>query len=129
MPHITNCSNKARRLVGLLFRRFHQYSSSSTLLKLYCSFIRPHLEHLESKDGLLLYSDLLFEARLPSLQSRRVHASLCHLFKMVRGLTEYPNAPLQNHVYMHNTCSSNRSTINVPVKISLVPKFLFSEHY
>ena len=44
-PHITECCNKTRRLIGLLYRRFHQHLSSSTLIKLYCSFIRPHLEY------------------------------------------------------------------------------------
>ena len=44
-PHITVCCNKTRRLIGLLYRRFHQHSSSSTLIKLYCSFICPHLEY------------------------------------------------------------------------------------
>ena len=43
--HISNCCNKTRRLIGLLYRCFYQHASSSALLKLYCSFIRPHLEY------------------------------------------------------------------------------------
>ena len=43
--HISNCCNKTRRLVGLLYRRFQQNSCPTTLLRLYCSFIRPHLEY------------------------------------------------------------------------------------
>ena len=42
--HINLVVNRVRRLVGLLYRRFYEHSSSQTLLKLYCSFIRPHLE-------------------------------------------------------------------------------------
>ena len=44
-PHISNCCNKTRRLVGLLYRRFQRNSCPTTLLRLYCSFIRPHLEY------------------------------------------------------------------------------------
>ena len=44
-PHIINCCNKTRRLIGLLYRQFYENATSPTLLKLYCSFIRPHLEY------------------------------------------------------------------------------------
>ena len=45
-PHNSVHCNKTRKLTGLLYRRFYQHASSSTLLKLqYCSFIRPHLEY------------------------------------------------------------------------------------
>ena len=43
--HISNCCNETRKLIGLLYTRFHHHASSTTLLKLYCSFIRPHLEY------------------------------------------------------------------------------------
>ena len=107
-PHITVCCNKTRRLIGLLYRRFHQHSSSSTLIKLYCSFIRPHLEYasvvwnpgvkgetdaLENVQKFALrvctnlwdssYDELLVKTRLPSLKDRRTRASLCHLFKII----------------------------------------------
>ena len=45
-PHISHICNKARRLIGLLYRHFYKHSSSHTLLKLYLSYIRPHLEYL-----------------------------------------------------------------------------------
>ena len=32
-PHITNCCNKTRRLIELLYRRFYQYSNSSSTLR------------------------------------------------------------------------------------------------
>ena len=44
-PHITNLCTKARQLVGLLYRRFYKHANTSTLLQLYKSFIRPHLEY------------------------------------------------------------------------------------
>ena len=43
LPHISNCCNKTRRLIDLLYRQFQQHASSPTLLRLYISFIRPHL--------------------------------------------------------------------------------------
>ena len=44
-PHITAICAKARRLVGLLYRRFYKWSDPSTLLKLYIAYIRQHLEY------------------------------------------------------------------------------------
>ena len=43
--HITSVCNKARRLLGLLYRRFYQQSEPETLLKLYMSLVRPYLEY------------------------------------------------------------------------------------
>ena len=137
--HISNCCNKTRKLTGLLYRRFHQHASSPTLLKLYCSFIRPHLEYasivwnpglkgnideLEDvqkfalrvcfKSWELSYSELLTNARLPSLEQRRLLASLCHLFKILQGFTDFDNAPLQSRVNLYNTRSSNKPILSVP---------------
>ena len=43
--HITNVCNKTRKIIEIFYRRFYRHSSSSTLLKLYLSHIRPHLEY------------------------------------------------------------------------------------
>ena len=43
--HITQICNKTRRLIGLFYRSFYKHSSSNTMLKLYSSYIRPHLEY------------------------------------------------------------------------------------
>ena len=99
--HITNVCNKTRRLIGILYRRFYKHSSPDTLLRLYTSFIRPHLEYATAawdpflkKDISLLedvqkfalrvctkswdtnYSDLLVKTHLPSLQARRQQTKL-----------------------------------------------------
>ena len=37
---------KARKLVGMLYRQFYQDADTSTLLQLYVSNIRPHLEYM-----------------------------------------------------------------------------------
>ena len=44
-PHITAICKKTRKLIGLLYRNLYQHSSSNTLLKLYLTKIRPHLEY------------------------------------------------------------------------------------
>ena len=36
---------KVRKLTGLLYRRFYRYSSTSTLTKLYVTYIRPLFEY------------------------------------------------------------------------------------
>ena len=41
--HVRNINAKPRKLVNLLYRRFH-FCSTPTLVTLYTSFIRPHLE-------------------------------------------------------------------------------------
>ena len=132
--HISNCCNKTRRLVGLLYRRFQQHSSPTTLLRLYCSFIRPHLEYasivwnpyqkgdiakLEDVQKFSLrvcfkswdksYDELLLNSRLQSLQKRRVVASLCHLFKIIKGITEFNDPPLQFQGSSYSTRLSTKS--------------------
>ena len=100
---ISQTCNKTRKLIGLLYRCFYQNSNPSTLLKLYLSFIRPHLEyssgvwspHLKGevekvqkyalkvcmKSWDASYADLLSMTSLPSMQCRHLQASLCHLLQ------------------------------------------------
>ena len=107
--HIANCCNTTRRLIGLLYRQFYQHTSLPCLLRLYKSFIRPHLEYasvvwnpyyrgeiaaLESVQKFALRVCLkswdtnceLLAANIPSLQHRCIQQSLCHLFKIINGL-------------------------------------------
>ena len=118
--HITKVCTKTRRLIGVLYRNFYKHSTPSSMLKLYNSFIRPHLEQATAvwdpflkkdiemlegvqKFGLKVctkswdcnYDELLEQAKLPTLQSRRQQAKLCQLFKIVNGTTLYPEAPIQ----------------------------------
>ena len=43
--HINEITNEARRIVGLLYRQFYTWTSTSALLKLYTSLVRLHLEY------------------------------------------------------------------------------------
>jgi hypothetical protein len=44
--HIVKICNKTRRLIGILYQSFYKHSTPTTMLKLYSSFIRPHVEHV-----------------------------------------------------------------------------------
>ena len=119
--HINEISSKARKLIGLLYRQFSTYSAPETLLQLYISLVRPHLEYasqiwsphlikhvnqLEQVQKFALkvcfrqwsrlssYSDLLQLSNLPQLTERRKFLNLCYLFKLVNKAIDFPNCPL-----------------------------------
>ena len=69
--HISNVHSKARKLIGILFRKFYKNAQSSTLLQLYKSFIRPHMEYCSpvwdphlTKDTMLLENAQKFSLRV-----------------------------------------------------------------
>ena len=103
----------------MLYRRFYEHASSQTLLKLYCSFIRPHLEYASIvwspyllkdkaaiervqhfalriclKDWTLAYDDAMESTHLPSLEARRDHAGLCFLYNIVHQNIDFESAPV-----------------------------------
>ena len=43
--HVQLVSQRARRLVGLLYRQFYQYADTNTMKHLYLLLIHPHLEY------------------------------------------------------------------------------------
>ena len=44
--HIEHVCAKARKLVGMLYRQFYSWADSKTLLLIYRTCIRPHLEYI-----------------------------------------------------------------------------------
>ena len=60
------------------------------------------------------YDDLLVKSRLLPLESRRLQFSLCHLFKILRGLTDFEDAPLQMKVNSYNTRPSSKPMPSLP---------------
>jgi len=42
---VESVCTKARKLFGLLYRRFHNNTGTNTLLELYTTLVRPHLEY------------------------------------------------------------------------------------
>ena len=113
--HINNICSKARRILGLVYRRFYGHSDVATLRQLYVSLVRPHLEyaapvlspHLQKDIAMLEktqqfasrictknwdagYHELLDMLDLPSLAQRRLHTRLCYVYKIVHGLLYFP---------------------------------------
>ena len=43
--HIQSICSKARKILGLLYRKYCKFSDQATLLQLYISLVRPHLEY------------------------------------------------------------------------------------
>jgi len=109
--HIQGICNKTRKILGLLYRCYYQYSDSRTLCQLYLSLVWPHLDYaaqiwdphlqcdINSLEGMQRfalkvcskqwdagYNELLDMFRLPSLQIRHLYIKLCYLFKIVHGL-------------------------------------------
>ena len=137
---VTTVNAKVRKLTGLLYRRFSQFSSPSTMTKLYVSYIRPHLEYaaavwdpylskdinlLEKTQGFALkvcaknwslsHNELLSHLHLSSLSERRSQAKLCHLFKIVRGLEDFHTAPV-NMRELHYSTRSDNSQLIQPIR-------------
>ena len=112
--HTHAVCTKARKMLGLLYRTFYTDSSSSSLLRLYTTVIRPSLEYacqvwdpyrikdiekLERFQKFALkicrkkwdldYSSLLLMSNLPTLASRRKYFRLCTMFKIVNDCLHF----------------------------------------
>ena len=113
--HTDSVCSKARKIFGLLYRRFYNNVSNDTLLQLYLSLVRPHFEyaspvwnpymqkhikqlkdvekfalHMAAKSWDSGYQDLLSLTDI-ALEPRRAQASLCMLLKIVHGLCFFPS--------------------------------------
>ena len=119
-PHVAKLCIKARKLVGLLYRRFGKLADTATLLQLYKSFIRPNLEYcsvvwdpyrigdielLEKVQRFALRvclknwscdrEELYIQSKIPALAQRRSCARLHHMFKIANHLIDFPEPPLE----------------------------------
>ena len=113
---VESVCQKARRILGLLYRHFYGQASQESLKQLYLSLVRPHLDHAcqvwdpyLAKDQNALervqkfacklitsrwdssYEDLLKLLDLKPLQCRRAESKLGLMFKLVHGLCFFPN--------------------------------------
>ncbi len=128
--HIQDTCTKAKKILGVLYRRFYQHADERTLRQLYISIVRPHLEyaapvwdpHLR-KDCELLehtqkfafkictktwdkgYDDLMDMINLPPLANRRLHLKLCSLYKIVHDLSYFPPNIVVPKVTRSLTCT------------------------
>ena len=148
--HVNKTVRRASKQVGIIYRTFNQYTSQSTLLKMYLATVRPLLEYASQlwdphqkalinslervqKFGLRMscknwrsdYESLLVWADLPSLKMRRSIAKLCYLNKMLRG-TMHSSIPLPKPRIMDSRLRNfSDSTLLQPFARSNSYKFSF----
>ena len=113
--HVSSICAKAKKIVGLLYRRFSTNVDSQSLLEMYKMLVRPHMEYaapvwdphllkditkVENVQKFALkmclknwdsnYQDLLDLAQMPTLQNRRLYLKLCTLHKIIHGFFYFP---------------------------------------
>ena len=128
----------ADKIIGLIYRQFYSWSSQQTLLRLYTSLVRPHLEYatqvwnpylmkdiqkLENvqkfalkvccKRWDLTYAEALEQTALPDLKARRTHLNLCYFYKLNGGF-EFPNSPLTTRQLNYPTRSGRTNLYYQP---------------
>ena len=143
--HIKGIATKTRKQIGLLYRRFYKHAQQDTLRAIYVALIRPHLEygvpvwdpHLLKDINILEavqkfatkvcvkswnsldYHERLDKLNLETLKKRRSVFKLCHLFKLVHGLSNFPNSPIHFAVpSCYTTRSKHNLLLNVPFSSS-----------
>ena len=114
-PHVHAVCSKARQILGLLYRRFYNFSNSDTLIQLYTSLVRPHLEYacpvwsphlakdiqeiervqafackMATHTWRANYQELQSIIKIPTLERRRLELKLGHLFKIIHNLCYFP---------------------------------------
>ena len=134
--HIDSICTKARKLTGLLYRRFYGNMDHHSLLELYSVLIRPHLEYaapiwdphlikdttkLENVQKFALkmclkkwdvgYQELLDLSQLPTLENRRLYLKLCTLYKIIHGYFYFPPNVFIPQVSRH---SSSLPLVHMP---------------
>ena len=137
--HVGNICTKARRVLGLLYRRFYGQTSQSSLKQLYLSLVRPHMEYacqvwdphlvkdkkaIESVQRFALkvvtaqwdssYDELLELANLKPLEERRTELRLGLLFKILHNLCFFPEGSVE-----YRSFSSGRSSHSQQLYIPL----------
>ena len=117
---ITNICKKIRKILGLIYRQFYSFSDPTTLISLYTSLVRSHLEYLctvwdphlkreieelESVQKFALrmcskrwresYSTLLLLTEIPTLATQRSELKLCYFLPYSIITRSTPNFPTQ----------------------------------
>ena len=116
------------------------HASPATLRTLYVALIRPHLEYavpvwdshlgkdidaLESvqrfatkictKCWSMHYQVRLDRLHLDTLRGRRLYIKLCHLYKLLHGLSIFPNCPItSSHSQPYHTRFKHNLSLHVP---------------
>ena len=136
---ISEITNKARKqlklIIGLIYRQFYSMSSTPSLLQLYTSLVRPHLEYatqvwdpflikdihkLESVQKFALKicckhwdtscSENLHQNLLPELSLRRRYLSLSYFYNLINGHFEFFRICQPCYINLpYSTCSGYAS--------------------
>ncbi len=113
---IDSVCSKAKRILGLLYRRYYNHVDGDTIKQLYVSLVRPHMEYacvvwdpytnkavksLEQVQAFACrlathrwdagYEELLELLNIPSLEERRIHLKLGLLYKIIHNLCYFPD--------------------------------------
>jgi hypothetical protein len=117
--HVNTTVTKANKILGMI-RRSYKFLDKDSLLMLFKSLVRPHLEYAHSvwtvtykKDMTLLenvqrratkmvpdlkcleYEDRLRSLKLPSIAYRRIRGDAIEIFKYTHNMYWVPNTPLK----------------------------------
>ena len=126
---------KARQKIGILYRKYYQHATPSTMLQLYLSCIRPDLpawdphqqgliNSLEAVQKFAMrvctkqwssnYNALLNAYGVPSLRKRRLILKLSYLYNILNSRYSLPEPfPVETRTTSHFT-RSHRHTLIVP---------------
>ena len=144
---------RARRVLGLLYRRFYGLASQESLKQLYLSLVRPHLEyacqvwdpHLARDKGALekvqkfacklatskwdsSYEELLGLVDIQPLQDRRLELKLGVLFKLVHNLCFFPEGSWSYHQNCRNGRNSHSLQLSRPLAHTNAYMYSFFPH-
>ena len=137
-PHISSICLKARRILGLIYRRFYGNVSQDALKQLYLSLVRPHLEYgcqvwnphlvkdreaLENVQKFACriatahwdenYETLLQFLNIQPLQERRIHARLGLLYRILYKLSHFPEGTFE----LRNNILSGRNSHQLELQV------------
>ena len=136
---VEEACKKARRQIGFLYtcRRFYKYASNPTFLRLYLSYVRPHLEYAAAvwdpyQRGLLErvqkfalkaptrdwnadYNTLIRTCNIPTLEERHQLLKLSILYQIINGQLVIPGAPIERRIQQRSLRNSTSTLLQRPV--------------
>ena len=95
--HIEGICTKTKKILGLIYRRFYQHANQETLLQLYISIVRPHMEYAAQVWDPHLKKD---QDLLESTQKFACKMITKHWDKGYNELLYMTNLPSQNNWYV-----------------------------
>ena len=128
--HIQHICSKARKLIGMLHRRFSSWADTNTLRCLYLTCIRPHLEYasqlwgpytnkgiqslesvqkfackvcLQQWNLAIDYDSMLQLLNFPPLSTRRNFLKLTTMYKIIGNFSYFPPGVFVQHNFPYST--------------------------